>query len=239
MNTHDFSQDILARIESEHIAPRSRFVVLVRRGLWYGLAGVMVIAGGTAFATILFFAREQEWREVVSMNMLENMHIIPLVWIGAFLLFACLTLIDVRALPRGYRYETGMVLLLVMMASMAVGMGVYAVGLEEAPHTALGRAVPAYRELFPDPALAWHRPQAGRYVGIVSATSSQGFILTGRGGNEWRISVATSSRLLPFRVIDVGIPIRTVCTSTNEGDLVLLEARPWRKRLAPFERSRP
>lgn len=230
MNTHDFSQDILARIESEQIAPRSRVMVLARRALWWMGAVVTIMAGGIAFATILYFAREQEWSEIFSPHAMDAFRVLPFLWIGAFFLFASLTVLDVRAMPRGYRHETFFLLGMVLVASVGVGGIVYAIGYEDAPHYALTKASSTYQQLVPDPVQAWNRPALGRYTGVVSATSSQGFVLLSPEGEEVRVLMASTSHWFIVHDPTPGIVLKMRGVFVTSGTVRLIEARPLRKR---------
>ncbi len=238
MNTNDFSQDILAKIEERHIEPRPRWQFFLMRSLWWGMAFVTTVIGGIAFASVLFFVREQEWGWVArESGMVGVMRAIPLLWLLLFAVFVLATLYDVRATRRGYRYETWLLVGGIVLASSALGGVVYASGLEAYSHDFLQARVPAYRAIAPDPALLWQAPQQGRFIGVVSATSSEGFVLHDQSGNSRAMLVTSSSRWLVPQSPVPGLSVKVVSKGTSSTEAFeLVEARPLRRhppRLLP------
>jgi hypothetical protein len=238
MNPSDFSQDILAKIEEQHLEPRPRWQFFVVRSLWWLMAIITTTLGGIAFATVLFFLREHEWGWVIRQSgAFGVLRAIPLLWLLIFALFALLTVYDVRATRRGYRYQTGVIVGVIVLASGVLGGVVYASGFEAYSHDFLQARVATYRALAPDPALLWQAPQQGRFIGVVSATSSEGFVLRDQVGDARAILLTSSSRWLVPQPANVGLPLKVVCESTAASTTWnLLEARPLRARapvLAP------
>ncbi len=236
MNPSDFSQDILAKIEEQHLEPRPRWQFFVVRSLWWLMAIVTTTLGGIAFASVLFFLREQEWGWVIRQSgAFGVLRAIPLLWLLVFALFALLTVYDVRATRRGYRYQTGIIVGVILLASGVLGGVVYASGFEAYSHDFLQARVATYRVLAPDPALLWQAPQQGRFIGVVSATSSEGFVLRDQVGDARAIVLTSSSRWLVPQPANVGLPLKVVCESTAATTTWnLLEARPLRARAPVF-----
>ncbi len=236
MNPSDFSQDILAKIEEQHLEPRPRWQFFVVRSLWWLMAIVTTTLGGIAFASVLFFLREQEWGWVIRQSgAFGVLRAIPLLWLLVFALFALLTVYDVRATRRGYRYQTGVIVGVILLASGVLGGVVYASGFEAYSHDFLQARVATYRVLAPDPALIWQAPQQGRFIGVVSATSSEGFVLRDQVGDARAIVLTSSSRWLVPQPANVGLPLKVVCESTSATTTWnLLEARPLRARAPVF-----
>ncbi len=232
MNSTDFSQDILAKIEEQHLEPRPRWQFFLVRSLWWMMAIITTTFGGIAFATVLFFLREHEWGWVIRQSgAFGVLRAIPLLWLLIFALFALLTVYDVRATRRGYRYQTWVIVGGMLLASGMLGGVVYASGFEAYSHDFLQARVAAYRALAPDPALMWQAPQQGRFIGVVSATSSEGFVLRDQVGDARAILLTSSSRWLVPQPAQIGLPLKVVCESAVATTTWnLLEARPLRAR---------
>lgn len=239
MNPNDFSQDILAKIEEQHLEPRPRWQFFVIRALWWVMALVTTIIGGIAFASVLFFIQEQEWDWVLSRaTFADVLRSIPFAWIVIFILFAIVTMYDIRATKRGYRYETPVLLALIALSSMVLGGAVYASGYEAKPHEFLRDRLPGYRAIAPDPQMIWQEPQLGRFAGVVLATSTEGFVLRDQGGEARSITIVTTSNWLLPIAPEPGLPVKTLCEGAGTStEWVLIEARPWwrrpARRLAP------
>lgn len=232
MNPSDFSQDILAKIEEQHLEPRPRWQFFLVRALWWVMALVTTVIGGIAFASVLFFMQEQEWDWVLHRaTFADVLRSIPFVWIVIFVLFAIVTMYDIRATKRGYRYETPALLALIVLSSMILGGAVYASGYEARPHEFLRDRVPGYRVIAPDPQLLWQEPHLGRFAGVVLATSTQGFILRDQAGESRSITVVTTSNWVLPLPPQPGLQLKTLCEGAEAPtEWVLVEARPWWRR---------
>ena len=241
MNPHEFSQDILATIEKQHIEPRPRWLVLLIRAAWWAMAFCTVVLGGLAFASILFFVREGSIpSERPFPAFLRGL---PVLWLLAFGVLAILAYLDVRATPKGYRYPHVVLMLAVVFGSVCVGTGVYAAGYETVPHQFLGERLPGYNVVSPDPSMAWHQPEAGRYTGVILSTTTHGFLLRDASGEEYEVRVSTTSRWLLPREPAPHVLIKTLAAPVKaeedeEDHLTLIEARPLYRVPRPvLERS--
>lgn len=240
MNTQDFSQDILAKIEERHMAPRPRWQVVFVRVLWWLMAVVALLLGGLAFASVLFFAREQLWDALASqVGGGDVLRLVPLFWIMLFLALAYGAYRELRATPRGYRYEASFLVVGVFIGSMTLGGLVCVAGYEALPHEFLRDRLPGYETIVPDPPMAWHRPTVGRYAGIVLSTTTQGFVLKDLDGAERVIEITSTTRWLLPVPLQADVRIKTVCTrATSSEALFLIEARPaYRTRRPVLERA--
>lgn len=232
MNPSDFSHDILAKIEEQHLEPRPRWQFFLIRSLWWVMALVTTIIGGIAFASVLFFMQEQEWDWVLShATFADVLRSIPFAWIVIFVLFAIVTMYDIRATKRGYRYETPVLLALIVLSSMALGGAVYALGYEAKPHEFLRDRMPGYRSIAPDPQALWQQPRLGRFAGVVLATSTRGLILRDQAGESHSITIVTTSNWVLPLPPQPGLQLKTLCESAEApSEWVLIEARPWWRR---------
>ena len=236
MNTELFSKDILDTIESQQLAPRPRWMFVIRRSVWWLFASLSVILGGISFGSILFFLREQEWDIFPAIGhgfLAHALHALPIVWTMVFLLFLLLTVYDLRTTERGYRYRLGWLLGIGLFASMLIGVGVYAFGYESDAHELLEQSSPVYRAIVPEPQAAWHAPALGRYNGtIVSVSSTTLFTFKDQDGKDWLIQETSSTKWTLAHRPRIGVRLKIAATiATTPNTLILSEARPWLHRM--------
>ncbi len=209
----DFSQAIIARIEEQHVEPRAAWIFRARRVVLVVGGVITMVAGGLAFASLLYIVHEQEWGIAWQSGRLWRA--LPFVWLGVFLAFLLATVRDVQEAPRGYKYEAWIVALVVFVGSASIGGLVYAAGYEHVPDAVIRDSVTSYEWLVPSPDQIWHSPEQGRYAGLVVTSTAQGLRLEGVDGQSYEVHISTSSAPVVARMMEPGMRVKLFATSTE------------------------
>lgn len=110
---------VLSRIEGGHLVPRPRWEFIARNCLFWVLSALAVALGARAFSMSLFEVENVDWRLSAA----------SFFWIGVLALSIGIGYVTVRRTDHGYRYPIAVVALGAMLASLALGACLYAVGL--------------------------------------------------------------------------------------------------------------
>jgi hypothetical protein len=224
-NHQPLAEKVLEQIEEQHVAPRPRWVFVVRNLAFWGLWILSLLIGAAAMAAALFVFTNAGWefREVTQPQfvsfLLEN---IPILWIVALVLMLVLGIENLRQTKAGYRYPMLALLGLNLLGSAVLGYGLFRLGAGQFVDQEVGGRIPFHRPVLVIQERAWTHPEQGLLSGAVTAIQSDQSHFTVRtfDGDEWIVSaddVSDKGRNVlvhvPF-VRVVGVPVVEDATGT-------------------------
>jgi len=126
------AERVLTRIHTEKVVPRARWTFILANYIFWILGGVAVFLGALAFAAATFEAANAGWRSASAAEPARPLRFLfevaPYLWALALLLFTLLEYVTIRHTRRGYRYPLGILALGAIVASLALGSVLYALG---------------------------------------------------------------------------------------------------------------
>lgn len=123
MNTQ-LPHHIIEEIEKRGLKPRPRLHFLIRRGVFWSLAGISVFSGAMAFAVAIYVFFDNEG--ISSATLLETpletiLQSVPLLWLLITGLFTASAYLGLRHTTTGYRYKTARMVCGVIVTSVCLG----------------------------------------------------------------------------------------------------------------------
>lgn len=118
-------QHIIQEIEKRGLKPRPRFYFLLKRSVFWSLAGISIFLGAIAVAVALFVFLDNDG--VGTAALLETpleviLQSIPFVWLFTLVLFTTSAYVGLRNTKTGYRYKTVKAVTLVIVLSICFGI---------------------------------------------------------------------------------------------------------------------
>lgn len=217
---HSIKEEVLEKISEGAVRPRGRWHFLVRHAaLW--LPGIAVTAlGALAIAGILFGAAHAGWRyrpythPTLASFLIEA---VPLLWIIGLVLFGALIVRTLRLTASGYRYATGIILLISFFASTMLGAALFALDQAGAPNRIIRFAVERRQRMI------WIAPHEGRIAGEIAAASPRTALLTDPEGNVWTLDTTELIGEAPVP----GATVRIVGKAAGDRFFVACVSFPW------------
>lgn len=236
---------VLERIEEERITPASRSRFVAWNLLFWGLWALSVVIGALAVAASIFVIMNAGWRYYAATH--ENtltffVESIPYLWILALLLFVFVAYKNIRHTKTGYRYSLFIVLVASFFGSLALGAGLYHVGVGEVIDDDFGRRIPGHRPVLVQQERAWSSPERGLLVGEVEEIDTEAgtFELETLDGTYWLVSSEDLLRR-DYQALEEEERIRVVGLPAEEGEVFhACFVLPWDvKGMRPDTRMHP
>lgn len=122
---NELSDAILKKLQSTGVTPTPRWHFLLKRSVFWTLAGMSVMIGSIACAVGIFVFIDNN--EVLPVAMEQSQiadaaQNIPFIWLGVLILFTICAYMGFRNTRTGYRYATVKVILAVILASVMFGL---------------------------------------------------------------------------------------------------------------------
>lgn len=198
---NDFSDQLLKKIEQEHIRPVPRWVVETRRVLvWVSLA-LGLLCGGLLLS-LLFLAALRVDLEFLRVSSLGSalrllLEYVPLVWVGLFILFCVIEVVLLRGRTRLYRYPMSVMVGLVLLGVSVFGLGFYVSQIPARVQSSMERRLPPPFRARLMPGRPLPRPEEGVLFGEVGEVATSSFQLLGPQQDRWTVRRASGSSF-PF-----------------------------------------
>jgi len=202
MNKEDhkktISEKILERIETEKVAPKSRYYFVGRNIIMWSLAGTSILVGAIAVSTIIFRTHNiwrilpprMSYQEAVFS---EFLNLVPLLWLVVFVSFGYLAYMEIRHTRRGYKYELSTLLLLMVVTSGVLGLVLYVLGSGYIVDQITSRHLSFQPKIEVLERRYWLKPNQGFLVGEVGTTTTETFTLIDPQGFIWSVTYASST----------------------------------------------
>lgn len=229
----DLASRIVGTIQEQELAPRARWIFVVRNALVIALAVISVLLGSLTVATSEFLLADRDWDLVTRLgerNTMATLQSLPYLWLAALLLLLVLTYGLFTRTRRGYRFAPFTVIGGSVVLSLACGSALYVIGIGPHAHDYARAYVPAYDRLVVTRDRFWMNPEQGLLGGtVIGATTTREFLLRDARGDTWLVSVETEDA----EGVIVGARVRAIGslagTSTFSADTVL----PWTQPIVP------
>jgi hypothetical protein len=217
-NQQPLADKVLEQIEEQHVAPRPRWVFVVKNISFWALWMLSLLIGAAAMAASLFVFTNAGWefRDVTHPQfvsfLMEN---IPILWIVALCLMLIFGIENLRHTKAGYRYPMILLLGLNLLGSVVLGYGLYQLGAGQFVDQDFGASIPFHRPMLMVQEHSWTRPQQGLLSGAVTDVDSDfsHFTIRTFDGAQWTVAAEDVSDRgrdvlvhMPF-VRVVGVPL--------------------------------
>ncbi len=168
------SQQVLDKIEAEHVQPKPQWQCLLQRALPWSLFGAAVIIGSVGVAASLAVIQNERWVADDTTIWRDVLSILPLFWLVVVLVFVGIALYQARHTERGYRYKATSLIGLTVLLSFAIGSLLYAVGGGDAAEEFAQRRMPGYPQMVEHRLQRWAAVSDTRMTGfMISVVDSQ------------------------------------------------------------------
>jgi hypothetical protein len=229
----EFARRIVGEIQERDLAPKPRWEFMAWNVLFFFLTFLTIMLGALTVATSAFLLVERDWDvslEAGQHNALFTLQSLPYLWLAALMFLVTVTYSVFTRTRRGYRFAPVTVLGGTVLASLALGSGLYVIGAGPRTHNLARANIPAYDRIVITPERFWEHPEAGFLAGtVVSASSSSAFVLDDGKGNFWWVNVAENADLaIPA---EQGARVRLIGIQTEPGVFEVRSLRAWHRPL--------
>lgn len=228
-NTSSVCSDVLRRIESNQIQPRSRLFFQTRECVVWTFWFISVLLGALAVAVTLYVSLSvpHTLYEATHRNLLTALvSALPYLWFLVFFATGYLAIVNLRYTNRGYRYKTVTLLGSSVVISFLLGAVLQAVGHGYNLDRVLGEWIEFYPSYEKQKYAMWQEPEEGRMIGTImvldTATSTDGtdesLLFSDVTENMWHIDTSElrDSDIEVLLASDLE-PVRLMGTTTSEG----------------------
>jgi hypothetical protein len=241
MKHHDpeFARRIIGEIQDRDLSPKPRWEFLAWNVLFFFLTFLTIMLGALTVATSAFLLIERDWDvslEVGQRNAFFTLQSLPYLWLAALIFLVTVTYSVFTRTRRGYRFAPVTVLGGTVLASLALGSGLYVIGAGPRTHNLARATIPAYDRIVLTPERFWEYPEAGFLAGtIVSATTSRAFVLDDGRGSFWWVDLAENVDMAVD--IEPGSKIRIIGIQTAPGTFEARSLRAWNRPMPAMATS--
>ncbi len=179
-NNQDLKTQILNRLQTESLAPNSRWIYSGRELLVWGLWFASAIFGALAVAVSLFALIERHFSlyEVTHENFWSfAIEVLPYLWISIFIIMILLAVYNLRQTKNGYRYPLWQIFTSSLVLSVAGGSLMHLAGVGFFLDNQMGNFSAGYPSQERIEEKIWQSPERGRLVGFVSQSESKPVVL--------------------------------------------------------------
>lgn len=223
---NDISNKVLEKIHDEHLKPKPALNFLLRRSVFWALTILSLLVGGLAFGSTYFSVMNQEWDlwPRLSGSLFAFVLLVaPYFWLILFAGFIALAYFNLRHTKFGYRWRFGLVIAAYLLATVAIGIGVYYSGLSEKLEKALSQSTSIYHHLNYGQGM-WTRADKGLLAGQVVSVSGSAFVLKDLNQNEWTVEFGSSSNK---NIVTVGAYLKLIGSQVSTSIFSADEIRQW------------
>jgi len=169
-NSKDFAAAIMQKIESEHIIAHSRLWFVLHDVAFWCLWFLSALIGAFALSAIVFVLQSSMWQlyQITHDSFLSYAtNTIPFIWLFLFAVMCILAHVNLRHTPKGYRYSSGLLIILNLTVTLLVAVIVTVAGLGKFIDEEVGKHVPLYVPAAHKQELQWFKPHEGLLIGKV------------------------------------------------------------------------
>ena len=186
---------ILAKIETEELCVRPRYVFWLRESLIWLLWLLVIFLGALALAVSSFVlvSRHFSLYEATHENFLVFLiEVVPVLWLLVFAVMIAVAIFNLRQTKRGYRYSVLTLGGSSLFIGLLFGIGLHNLGTGFAVDRWLGEQVDDYSSQDKVELKLWQQPTEGRLVGVlksVEGTRPQLVMFHDVTGKDWQTNV--------------------------------------------------
>ncbi|MCK4744488.1 hypothetical protein KAS41_00260 [Candidatus Parcubacteria bacterium] len=214
-----FEQSLLKKIKNRKIAPKPKWIFVLKNYAIWGASFMFLIISSAAFSIIIYLLKNSDWGiyNQISNGLLEFILLtLPYFWLVFLAVSIFAIYYNIKHTKKGYRYSLLIIAVSVMAASAIFGALFFHAGLGSALDDIFGEKAPFYTKIFNRQIYFWSQPENGRLAGIViSAQNQDTFILLDLNKNEW-IIYAKNAQIMPRADININKSIRIIGEKLSE-----------------------
>lgn len=204
----DLEKKILTSIERRNLTPRPYFMFMARSWVFLSLTMISVILGAISFSVLIFAISDyyaSGWRVLDNLPLDQVILSIPVFWLISMPLFVASAYVGVRNSRRGYRFQTGHLVLFCLGASIGLGATLHMINAGQRVNDYLITHVAWYREQADVPFAVWSRPELGFLGGTADLLlSDQTLRLIDFNMNVWMVDISGATINLDQPILTEG-----------------------------------
>jgi hypothetical protein len=225
-----FSESIIGRIKTEHIAPVPRWHFLLKSYVFWGLLILSIILGSLSFSVIahLIGNGDLDVFDYMQGNIITSaVMMLPYFWLFSLAIFALVAYYNWKHTRLGYKFKRRWLFVSSIVLSITMGSIFYAFGMGNAIDAIMAKAMPFYdqskhqarNEL-------WLRPESGLIMGKVLNIDNINNKITIQDGQgvDWNID----EKAVPSAVVGVikkGKIVKVIGKKNGDSAFVAKEIR--------------
>ena len=186
----DFTQNIIEKIKTEKLEPKSRWRFLLKNYLIWILGGLSLLFGSLATSVVIYLLKHSNWQLAEKGDDFWSFFLltIPYFWIIFLSLFVFVIYYNFKHTKKGYKYKPLHIIIIAILASIIIGELFYLAGLSKKIDDVLGARAPFYKEMFNPQLHYWCNPDKGRLAGILLNENKE-LALIDPSGKYWQLQI--------------------------------------------------
>lgn len=191
-NQTDFAAAIMHKIEAENIAVHNRAWFLLHDAAFWSLWFLSALIGALGLSATMFVLKSSDWRWYTVTH--ESLFafatdVMPSLWLSLFVVMCLLAYLNLRHTPRGYRYSSGLLIALNLVATVMLSVLLAIAGTGKFVDEQIGKHLPRYVPVMHKQEMHWSKPQDGLLIGKVTHVDqvAQIFILESWEASEMNV----------------------------------------------------
>lgn len=172
------SSSVVSAIKEQHIAQHTRGYFVLKRSIFWILFGIAMLLGAKAVLLTLHVLEAEDLPLAMRQAppIIVFVRSLPLLWIVSFALLSLVASWSVRALPKGYKWSLHKTLGINLLASLILGIALFAMGLGPVISRPIERMAPGFSAESHRNAL-WMHPEYGFLRGRIIEEPKEGSCL--------------------------------------------------------------
>ena len=221
-NTKTLKENIISRIEREHILPTSKVIFNVENIFFWTVWTLSVLVGAVVVAILIFTELNVGWEfyELTHTNALTFfIQSLPYIWMVLLVLTVLLGIYNLRKTKKGYRHSITFIVLLSLFGSIVAGLLLHVFGASEYLESEVGGRVPFHTPVSHIREVEWQRPELGMYAGTVEMLDVNTGLMTVL--SEDNTHHVFDTRFLPrevLKTVEEHAPVHIIATSSTDFD---------------------
>ncbi|MEI7620596.1 MAG: hypothetical protein WCJ57_03440 [Candidatus Falkowbacteria bacterium] len=191
MDTKEFDQKLVDKINEAKISPKPRWYFLLKNYAIWAAGFLALLAGSLAVSVMIYLIRYNGWETRIETHksLWEFLLMtLPYFWIIFLGIFVFILYYNFKHTKGGYRYPVYLVAIFSVLVSIILGAAFYFLGLGQKIDNILGERAPLYEKVLNPQMAFWFNPEEGRLVGIIaSEVVDNNFHIIDPSGSAWQI----------------------------------------------------
>lgn len=231
MKTMTLQQQILAKIKSKNVRPKTRGYFVMRDTLIWSFVLIFIAILGLSFGMIIYTITSTD------INVLDRLGFttfekinssIPYFWILATVIVALGSYIGFRKTRRGYRLDISKISIVIALLAIGSGILVYTLQITQYIDTVASENIPIYNTLAPMNGSIWFNPDEGLLSGTIRARESESvFTIRDKDFIIWTID-STDIDIYTDPRFQSGERIKIIGERTGPDTFKAIEVLPWK-----------
>lgn len=227
MSKRDISRSVLEHIQSQGIAPVSRWKENLHKTLVWVLLVATVSVGALAASVIFFFLESDTWELYRSLGTWFILRTLPYVWFVALGVFMFFGKYLYHKTTLGHRRRISTVIGVYVILSVLGGAFAYQYGVGAFIERQMEARVPIYEQIGSTKTRMWNQPEQGVLSGVIRSVRRDDLVLDSFAGVRWVVNTSHAefrgmTTLLP------GVEIKLLGEWDGDDRFLAREIRPWK-----------